>query len=119
MKIAVAYPPIESPKGTALLSQNRQFQYFNAPTYIYPMVPAYAATLLKSRGHDVAWLDGIAERWTYAQFAAQLEAFGPQMVMMETKSPVVKSHWRIVADLKRRLPQTVVVLVGDHVSWNP
>ena len=53
MKIAIGYPPIESDKGVALLSQNRQFQYFNAPTYIYPMVPAYAASLLASKGHDV------------------------------------------------------------------
>ena len=119
MKIAVVYPPIESPKGTALLSQNRQFQYFNAPTYIYPMVPAYAATLLKSRGHDVAWLDGIAERWTYEQFVSRLEEFDPQMIVMETKSPVVKATWKIVADLKQRFPKMTVVLVGDHVSWNP
>lgn len=43
----VGYAPIESKKGTPLLSQNRQFQYFNAPTYIYPMVPAYAASNLQ------------------------------------------------------------------------
>src|SRR3989344_5576075 len=56
IKIVVGYPPIESKKGVALLSQNRQFQYFNAPTYIYPMVPAYAATLLKENGDDVSYV---------------------------------------------------------------
>ena len=50
MKIAIAYPPIENNKGIPLLSQNRQFQYFNNPTFIYPVVPAYAATMLKLDG---------------------------------------------------------------------
>ena len=48
LKIAISYPPLESKKGTPLLSQNRQFQWFSDPTYIYPMIPATAATLLKS-----------------------------------------------------------------------
>ncbi|MBI5034286.1 MAG: radical SAM protein [Chloroflexi bacterium] len=119
MKIAIAYPPIESPKGTPLLSQNRQFQYFNAPTYVYPMVPASAASLLHANGYDVLWLDGIAERWTFAQFIAELEREQPNVLIMETKTPVVKSHWKTVADLKQHFPQMTIALFGDHVSWNP
>jgi anaerobic magnesium-protoporphyrin IX monomethyl ester cyclase len=119
MKIAIAYPPIESPKGTPLLSQNRQFQYFNAPTYVYPMVPAYTASLLRANGHDVLWMDGIAEQWTYARFVQELEREEPDVILMETKTPVVKNHWQIVADLKQRFPQMTTALVGDHVSWNP
>jgi radical SAM superfamily enzyme YgiQ (UPF0313 family) len=119
MKFALAYPPIESPKGTPLLSQNRQFQYFNAPTYVYPMVPAYAASLLKHHGYDVLWLDGIAERWDYAEFIRQVEREQPDVMIMETKTPVVSSHWKIVKDLKSRFPKLQTVLVGDHVSWNP
>jgi hypothetical protein len=55
MKVAVGYPPIETDKGVPLLSQNRQFQYFNAKTFIYPMVPAYAASNLKKHGYEVVW----------------------------------------------------------------
>ncbi len=119
MKIAVAYPPIESPKGTALLSQNRQFQFFNAPTYIYPMVPAYAASLLKANGYDLAWLDGIAEQWTYAQFTRAVERELPDVMLIETKTPVIKTTWQQVNALKQRFPQMQIALVGDHVSWNP
>ena len=68
MRIAISYPPIESEKGVPLLSQNRQFQYFNHPTYIYPMVPAYAASMLHERGYKVFWLDGIAKAWSYEQY---------------------------------------------------
>ena len=66
--IVVGYAPIETEKGTPLLSQNRQFQYFNSPTYIYPMVPAYAASNLKDKGYTVYWMDGIAERKKYDQW---------------------------------------------------
>ena len=61
MKIAICYPPLPSDKGVPLLSQNRQFQWFSRPTYIFPVVPATAATMLKKAGHEIAWLDGIAE----------------------------------------------------------
>ena len=63
MKIAVSYPPLESDKGIPLLGQNRQFQWFNNPTYIYPMGPASAATLLKSKGFAAEGNEAIAEEW--------------------------------------------------------
>ena len=56
MKIMIAYPSLKSDKGVPLLSQNRQFQYFKEPTFIYPVVPAQAATMLKKAGHEVIWL---------------------------------------------------------------
>ena len=53
MKIFITYPPLDNEKGYPTLGQNRQFQYFKEPTYIYPIVPAQAATLLKQAGHEV------------------------------------------------------------------
>ena len=60
MRIAIAYPPLESEKGVPLLTQNRQFQWFSRPTYIFPVVPATAATPLKKEGHEVLFLAAIA-----------------------------------------------------------
>ncbi|MDW7731321.1 MAG: radical SAM protein [Methanolobus sp.] len=117
MKICIGYPPIKSEKGTPLLSQNRQFQWFNAPTFIYPMVPAYAATLLKEKGYDVMWEDGIAEQLSYEEWAARCN--GADIIALETKTPVVKKHWEIVRDLKSRYPEMAVVLMGDHVTAMP
>ncbi|MBI2620999.1 radical SAM protein [candidate division WWE3 bacterium] len=118
-RVAVGYPPIETDKGVPLLSQNRQFQFFNAKTYIYPMVPAYAASLAKVRGYDVLWLDGIAEEWTYDRWIAELDRQKPDMLMVETKSPVVKRHWQIIDDLKEKFPNMILVWVGDHVTYAP
>lgn len=119
MKIAISYPPLESPKGTPLLSQNRQFQWFNSPTYIYPLVPAYAATLLHENGYEVIWDDGIAENKTYAEWRKDIQRHAPDLIAMETKTPVVKRHWNIVNDLKSLMPDTKIALMGDHVTALP
>ena len=120
MKIAICYPPLPSEKGVPLLSQNRQFQWFSRPTYIFPVVPATAATMLKQAGHEVAWLDGIAEEWTPEDFSKRLTAFAPDLVVLETKTPVVKRHWKWIADFKTtHADGPKVVLVGDHVTALP
>ena len=119
MKVAIAYTPIASPKGVPLLSQNRQFQWFNRPTFIYPVVPAYAATMAKAAGHEVLWLDGIAERWSEEQFLERVVAERPALILLETKTPVVKATWRWVARLRAALPAMRIVLAGDHVTALP
>ena len=79
-----------------MLTQNRQFQWFHEPSYLFPCVPAYAASLLKSEGHEVAWCDAIAEHKDWAAFSSLLRDFKPELVLMETKSPVVRQHWSMV-----------------------
>ncbi|HLD41210.1 MAG TPA: hypothetical protein VJA84_03435, partial [Candidatus Omnitrophota bacterium] len=100
MKIFIGYPPLDSAKGVALLSQNRQFQYFKKPTYIYPVVPAQAATLLKKSGYEVIWKDCIAEGWTKEQFYQFIAKENPDIIAFETKTPVVQEHWGIIDKLK-------------------
>jgi len=119
MKVMIAYPPLPSEKGIPLLSQNRQFQWFNKPTYVYPMVPAWAATLAAQDGHEVAWADGIAENWSPARFHEAVSAFNPDVLLLETKTPVVKRHWAVIRDLKARFPTVRIALCGDHVTALP
>ena len=119
MKVAIAYPPIASDKGVPLLSQNRQFQWFHAPTYIYPVVPACAATLAARAGHAVHWLDGIAEEWSEERFLAEIGKCQPDLILIEVKTPIVKAYWRWVDRLKDALPAARVALAGDHVTALP
>ena len=114
MRIAIAYPPLKSEKGVALLTQNRQFQWFSRPTYIFPVVPATAATMLKKAGHEVLFLDGIASELSPEAFDSKLAAFRPDLVVLETKTPVVKRHWKWIAEHDYKS-----VLVGDHVTALP
>ena len=131
MRIAIAYPPFKSDKGVALLTQNRQFQWFSRPTYIFPVVPATAATMLKNLGHEVLFLDGIASELSAEAFDAKLAEFGPDLVVLETKTPVVKRHWkwieshssagagRISGGATSPSGNVKFVLVGDHVTALP
>ena len=120
MRIAICYPPLPSEKGVPLLSQNRQFQWFSRPTYIFPVVPATAATMLKAAGHEVLWLDGIAEQLTPEEFDSRLAEFCPDYAVLETKTPVVKRHWKWIDGHRGgRLSSTKYILVGDHVTAMP
>ncbi len=103
MRVAISFPPFESKKGIPLLSQNRQYQVFSTresegrgltrllnkfvgdnATVIFPLLPAYAATLLSHEGHEVAWLDGIAEGWSWDEYCHQVEQARPELMMIET-----------------------------------
>lgn len=119
MKISISYPPIPEAKGTPMLGQNRQFQYFHNPSYIYPMVPAYAATLLKQEGYEVIWDDCIATGKTYEDFLDSFRQNKPDVIALETKTPVVKKHWAIIDELKSISAGTLVVLMGDHITALP
>lgn len=122
MKIIISYPPLATAKGCPTLGQNRQFQYFKEPTYIYPVVPAQAATMLKAAGHEVIWNDCLAEGIDREDFFALIEREKPDLIAFETKTPVVKQHWQIIDELKSRVAgrwPLAAVLFGDHVTALP
>ena len=119
MKILIGYPPTESEKGTATLGQNRQFQWFTNPCLIFPVVPASAATLLKKNGHNVQWIDCIAEKINWKDFVKIIKKEKPDLFVFETKTPVVKIHWKIIDGLKEKFPDMKIVIMGDHVTSFP
>ena len=123
MKIIFSYPPLDTAKGFPTLGQNRQFQYFTEPTLIYPVIPATAATMLRDAGHEVLWNDCVAEGINRDGYFRLLKEEKPDLIVFETKTPVVKEHWQLIDEIKRlpltanRLPLTV--LLGDHVTALP
>ncbi len=118
MKIMIAYPQLKG-KGSPMLTQNRQFQWMSIGSYIYPLVPASAATLLHKHGHDVLWYDGIAEQLGYDHFLRTVESEKPELLVLESKTPVIKLHWEIIRDIKKISSEIGVVLIGDHVTALP
>jgi len=122
MKVMICYPPLNNTKGCPTLGQNRQFQYFREPTFIYPVVPATAATLLKNFGHEVLWFDCVAEGIPYQRFTEIVKKERPELIAFETKTPVIKQLWEIIDDLKElQTPDSRLqtVLFGDHVTALP
>lgn len=119
MKIVLGYLPYKSKQGTALVSQNRQFMWSKAGTVIYPVVMASCATMLKSLGHQVLWMDGIAEKLNWEEFQFRFMSFNPDYCLFEVKTPVIEQTWEFVNELKHTNPMCKIVLCGDHVTALP
>lgn len=119
MKILLGYPPLNTRKGIPLLSQNRQFQFFKEATHIFPVVPASAATLMKQAGYDVIWLDAIAQGLEYGEFFDFVGKENPDVIAFETKTPVIRQHWKIIDQLKAQNQKLKIILFGDHVTALP
>jgi radical SAM superfamily enzyme YgiQ (UPF0313 family) len=83
------------------------------------MVPAYAATLLSKNGYDVFWDDAIARRQTYTEWKNRILSEKPSIIAIEAKTPVIKQYRNIINDIKQTLPETKIVLMGDHVTALP
>jgi radical SAM superfamily enzyme YgiQ (UPF0313 family) len=117
--ISISYPPLDSPKGIPFLAQNRQFQWTNTGNVILPVVPAYGATALKKQGYKIYWDDAIAEKISYRKWFNRLVKRRPNIIFIESKTPVIKKHWLIVNEIKKALPKSIVVLMGDHLTALP
>jgi len=118
MKIIISYPPLQG-KGSPMLTQNRQFQWYHEPSYIYPVVMASAATLLQKHDHAVIWNDCIAQHIKWNGFLTILKKEKPDLLVFETKTPVVRQHWYIINQVKKHFPKIKTVLLGDHVTALP
>jgi anaerobic magnesium-protoporphyrin IX monomethyl ester cyclase len=122
LKIAICYPPLPDAKGIPLIGQNRQFQWANSPWRAYPMVPAYAASLLKEKGYEVVWMDATSEGWSKKEFEKRLKEENLNLIVFEVKTPVIKRYWKVVNDIVGAglIPaRPITVFVGDHVTALP
>ncbi len=120
MKIAISYPPIVNDLGQkAMVSQNRNVQYFSVPTYLLPVTHAQAATLLKKNGYDVLWDDGNAQLKDYSLWFSDLIKSKPDLIVFESTTPVMKFMWKTINEIKKILPQTIIVMSGYHSMRRP
>jgi anaerobic magnesium-protoporphyrin IX monomethyl ester cyclase len=120
VKMMVCYPPIYKYGRVPLLGQNRQFRFSSSrEVRIYPMVPSTAATMLHQDGFQVEYLDGINQRLSWHEFVRAVKNFEPDLVAMETKTPLVRTHWQMIDQLKKEFPHAFFVLMGDHLSFAP
>lgn len=124
ISISISYPPLESSKGIPFLAQNRQFQWTNTGNVILPVIPAYGATALKNLGYKIYWDDAIAQKISYKKWLKRLIKRRPNIIFIESKTPVIKRHWEIINEIKNISLKTpnwkpITVLMGDHVTALP
>lgn len=120
MKVIYCVPPMKDyKKGYPTLGNNRQIQFFTDPTFVYPIIPAMAMTMLKSKGHEVLWLDAIAEGLDEKQFATIILQQRPDYMIFESPTPVVKRYYEIIDGLKTYCGFSKIILAGEHVTALP
>lgn len=120
MRVAFIYPPLFVDGKIPLLGQNRQFKFTHSREIkIFPLIPAYAVTMLKQAGHQVLFLDAINRGMTGEEFEKELKAFKPELVVLETKTPIIKFHWEWIDYFKPQLNAARFAICGDHVSFFP
>jgi radical SAM superfamily enzyme YgiQ (UPF0313 family) len=103
-----------------------QFQYVSAGEvnghipelvggYIpFPIFLATAAALAKRHGHEADMRDSIASGETYQHFYAHVARTAPQAVVIETSTPTLKHDLGVVDEIRRLLPEVVVIFSGMH-----
>ena len=104
MKVLISYPPIVNSLGQkAMVSQNRNVQYFSVPTYLLGITHAQAATMLKENNIEVIWDDGNAQLKTFEKWFEDLINHKPDLVVFETTTPIMKFMWEVTKKAKQKL----------------
>ena len=120
MKIAISFPPIVNSLGQkAMISQNRNVQYFSVPTYLLGITHAQAATLLKKEGHEVYWDDGNAQLKDYQIWFNDLVKFNPNIIVFESTTPIMHFMWETINKIKDKLKNSIIIMTGYHSMRKP
>ena len=120
MNISISYPPITNEFGQkAMVSQNRNVQYFKKPTYLLPVIQAQAATKLSKAGFNIIWDDGNADLKVYDEWIKDLIDYQPDVIFMEGTTPVMQFLWDLSDKLKELLPSTILIIGGYHAMRQP
>lgn len=120
MKISVSYPPIINALGQkAMVSQNRNVQFFKKPTYLLPVIHAQAATWLNNIGYEVIWDDGNSQLKDFETWFEDLKRHNPDVIVFESTTPVMKFYWNLIDKYKQFNPNCIIILTGFHSMRKP
>lgn len=118
-KVLFAWPPIKDAKGWPTYAQNRQFQWFKDPTFIYPIIPATCATMLLHAKQPVLWMDAIAEGLNEVEFGKIIIDGTPDYIIFEASTPLINHYYEIINGIKENLPNIKIILAGEHATALP
>ena len=115
MRVIFLNPPFEF----KISKESRWPEYTKSGTLYYPYWLAYAAGLMmKKSEHEVLLLDAIAKGWDFNKTIQKIEAFKPDLVVIETTTPTFNNDLRFIKFLKERF-KCKICLTGTHVSTLP
>lgn len=102
-----------------MVSQNRNVQFFQKPTYLLPVTHAQAATWLRNLGFDVKWDDGNSQLKSFQTWLNDLLAWEPDLIVFESTTPVMKFYWDLINEIKTQRPGVIIVMTGYHSMRMP
>jgi len=82
---------------------------------IYPIFMAYAAAVLEEKGFSVKVIDAVAEELQPNELISNSSKIDPDLVIMETSTPSIKSDLNTAKLLKARLGMPIV-FIGPHAT---
>lgn len=118
MRIALVNPPFKTEYGK-FSRASRSPAITKSGTLYYPIWLAYACGLLEMNGHEVLLLDSCAEMLDLDATAAKVEAFLPELVVVDTSTPSIADDVRSAIRFKEASSSPFVCLVGTHPSALP
>ncbi len=118
LKVLFANPPTFKGKGKF----NRPIRF---PTYGYatpvmhpPLLLAYAAAYIRSRGHEVELIDAEVDSISVKDFILKAEHNLPDYTIFETSTASFRNDVEVAREIKERV-SSKIVFVGSHVSALP
>jgi anaerobic magnesium-protoporphyrin IX monomethyl ester cyclase len=85
-------------------------------TLYYPMWLAYATGVLEKQGYPVQLIDCPADNIVMDDLIKRILLFNPQMIIIDTCTPSILNDTQVCNTLKELMPNTIMVMVGTHVS---
>ncbi|PIU20047.1 MAG: hypothetical protein COT18_04330 [Elusimicrobia bacterium CG08_land_8_20_14_0_20_59_10] len=119
MRVLISYLPSLSAGKYIPISQQRFAKPRADEESIYPVILASGATQLLNNGFEVKYVDSVMRRHSMEDFLGIIAEFKPDLLVFETKTPVVKDNWKAVGMIKEKFPALKVAACGDHVSVLP
>lgn len=116
MKVLLANPPARE----RVISRSGRFQSipYATPVMHPPLLMAYAAGYLRSRGHSVGLIDTQVDPMMVEEFVRKVKVFSPDFLVIETTTPSFNSDVRVAKEAKDAAGCRVVFM-GSHVSALP
>ena len=82
----------------------------------FPFFLAHAASLLKSENNEVKLIDAIAQGIDERRVMDEINAYNPNLIVIETSTPSFDNDMKITREIKRKIPNSAIVLCGSHAT---
>lgn len=88
-------------------------------TFYYPLMECMAVAYVEKYGFKAKVIDAVAKDYSKEHSVDLIKEMSPRIIAVTTSTPSIYSDIVIAEELKARLPQATVLLVGRHASWAP